>query len=122
MTRIPIPWRTAACTFALLMAAGCVSIDGRASSETPDRAATTNIAGAWQARAFYRTKGDLLGPASIAEALQLPAREADTVEIASTPDGGLAFTFEAHGELLLKRAYSFSEGVRTTSVVHTCCL
>jgi hypothetical protein len=112
MTRIPIPWRIAACTIASLVTAGCVSIDGRAASETPDRAATINIAGAWQARAFYRTKGELLGPASIAEALQLPARGADTVEIASTPDGGLAFTFEARGELLLKRTYPFSEGVR----------
>jgi hypothetical protein len=55
----------------------------------------------------------LLGPASIADALQLPAaRAADTVEIAPTPEGGLAFAFSAHGDPLLTRTYSVADGLR----------
>jgi hypothetical protein len=96
-----------------LMAAGCVSVDPRGWRETPDRAATAAIAGAWQARAVYRTTGELLGPASIADALQLPAaRAADTVEIARTPDGGLAFAFSAHGDALPTRTVSVADGLR----------
>jgi hypothetical protein len=94
------------------MLTGCISIDARAWREAPDRTATTAIAGSWQAYAFYRTTGELLGPASIAEALQVPARSADVVEIARTPDEGLSFTFKVHGDTLLTRTYAVADGLQ----------
>lgn len=94
------------------MLAGCVSIDARAGRESPDPAETAAIVGAWQAHAVYRTKGQLLGPATLAEGLQVPVRDADVVEIARTPDGGLSFTFKAHGDTLLTRTYAVAGGLQ----------
>ena len=97
---------------ALGLLTGCVSMDGRAWREAPDRAETAAIAGTWQAHAFYRTTGELLGPASIAEALQVPARNADVAEIARTTDGGLSFTFKEHGDALLTQTYAVADGLQ----------
>ena len=111
-TRRRSGWRGALGIGALALLTGCISIDARAWREAPDRAATTAIAGSWQAHAFYRTTGELLGPASVAEALQVPARSADVVEIARTPDEGLSFTFKRGSDTLLTRTYSVADGLQ----------
>jgi hypothetical protein len=101
-----------ASTAAMALLTGCISIDSRASREAPDRTATDAIAGSWQARAFYRTTGELLGPASLEDALQVPAANADVVEIARTQDAGLTFTFKADGHTLLTRTVAAADGLQ----------
>ena len=96
----------------LALLTGCISIDSRAWREAADPAATAAIAGSWQARAFYRTTGELLGPANLAEALQVRAGNADVVEIARTPDEGLSFTFKADGHTLLTRTMAVADGLQ----------
>jgi len=105
-------WRAVAGICALVLLTNCVSIDTRAGREQPDRAATRAIDGTWQAHAFYRTTGELLGPATLAEALQVPARGAEVVEIARTPDQGLSFTFKEQGNTLLTRTYAVADGLQ----------
>ena len=82
----------------LLLLAGCVSVDPRASSEVVDREKTRAISGEFANAASYSSRGELVAVNNLATLFQVPSYDADRVRIVRD-DAGLRLTwFQANRE------------------------
>ena len=100
---------------ALLLMTGlsaCVSIDSRAFKEAPAAGATGNIRAAYWNNATYRSSGELIGHATIAEAMHIPAASADTAYVWRASPDLLIVRFTKDGVFVGERKYKLNDGFR----------
>ena len=98
----------------LLMTAlgACVSIDLRALNEAPASGANGDIRAAYWNKATYRSSGELVGHATIAEAMHIPAADADTAYIWRVSPDLLIVRFTKDGVTVAERKYKLNDGFR----------
>jgi len=93
----------------------CVSIDSRALKEVPAAGATGDIRAAYWNNAFYRSRGELLGHETIADAIHISAANADTAYIWRESTDLLIVRFTKDGEVVAERKYKLNDGFRVDS-------
>ena len=96
----------------LVVLSACVSVDSRAFKEVPAPGSNGNLRGAYWNVAFYRSKGELLGHETIAEAMHIPAAKADTAYIWRVSQELLVVRFTKDGVVVAERKYKFNEGFK----------
>jgi len=87
------------------VAAGCVSVGTLEMREEVDPAATRNIRGAYRNNADTRSKGEFVASPTLAEALDLPARDADWAYVWRLSDDEVLVRFVTAGATVYQRIY-----------------
>lgn len=96
----------------MIALSACVSIDSRAFKEAPASGATGDIRSAYWNKAIYRSSGELIGHATIAEAMHIPAADADTAYIWRTSPDLLIIRFTKDEGIVAERKYKLNNGFR----------
>ena len=97
------------CLLLTVAVAACVSIDSRALREEVDVPATKNVRAAFLNVADYRSRGELLASASIAEALGLPAKDAAWAYVWRVSEKEVLVRFVTAGKTI--HEHSYHEGI-----------
>ncbi len=101
------------CVILLSLTYSCVSIDSRALEAQPVAGATGNIRAAFSNYAsYYKSTGEFIGPATMADAFNVPAQKADTVYVWRISEKDLLIQFRQAGRPIIEQRYSLNDGFR----------
>lgn len=99
----------------LAVVGGCVSIDSRTATESPRAGSNGNLRAAYWNIASYRSRGQLLGHVTLADALHIRAPQADTGYIWRMSTDVLLIRFTQADQLVAQRTYKLNDGFRVDS-------
>jgi hypothetical protein len=101
--------------FLLIVLAGCVSVDSRVWDESVDREATVTVSTKFSNHASYRSTGEFLAIDNLAELLNVPALDAETVLVSLQKEGGLTLTFFKGATATASKTYRTQDGLSVAS-------
>ncbi len=90
---------------AAVSAWGCVSVDSRALKAVSPANLNGPVHGIFINSASYRSRGELVGAATLAEALHIAGREAEYAEVSFEPGNSLTVRFFKEGKATLEKTY-----------------
>ncbi len=105
-------FRQAVALLLMTVISACVSIDSRVFKEAPESGATGDLRAAYWNKATYRSSGELIGKATIAEAMNIPAANADTAYLWRASPDLLIARFTKYGVIVAERTYKLNDGFR----------
>ncbi|MGH7485987.1 MAG: hypothetical protein ACREMY_10370 [bacterium] len=89
-----------------LSTSACVSVDSRALRATPPANSNAIVQGIFINSASYRSRGELVGAATLAEALHIAGREAEYVQVSVESSNTLNVRLFKHGKPILEKKYT----------------